>query len=461
MKKIFSAIVILICSSAFSQVFTDLYKDHIPENIIKDKILSSTLEINLQRDALLQPELIYLVLKYFRQYDENNFNKDLFNILKSNERIWLVKREQWAAQTLNEIRLSGNENVLLKTERDLEKLDADIKLRPDDKPAVLDKDEINLRDFLIVKFYRNSPELEYNSAENYSLIRNQVENDKKNYFSSIGKGTKEDVSVNEFFDNVINNWYLLIDNDELKASGLLLNAYNSNQLQRSKAKRSFSFLFGNVFFNQSAKFEEAIEFPDISEKLMLNKKFSIPQNYFGLGYKLFLKDEASIFSYVEADLSFSIGYAEKEEKVDAFFSSTTREGNIQIDENFRNFNDAYKLNSLNSSTLKIITPLLQYNYLSTECGVSFSYNTFSYEPDLYFIYSKYRTEFNGNTPILRETVASGSKSINTKIEKKYFSFIPVLDLSVFIIPGTLGIKASGSYNFAALNLFYNSSLQYF
>jgi hypothetical protein len=119
------------------------------------------------------------------------------------------------------------------------------------------------------------------------------------------------------------------------------------------------------------------------------------------------------------------------------------------------------LNSLNSYTLKLITPLLQYDYLSAECGLSLNYNTFSYEPDLYFIYSKYRTEFNGSIPILRETVSSGSKSINTEIEKKYFSFVPVLDLSVFIIPGTLGIKASGSYNFAALNLFYNSSLQYF
>lgn len=455
MKKILLVFFTLLSIPIFSQDYSNLYKDYIPEKILNDNVLSKTLDLNLQRNALLNPELIYLTLKFYEQYDKNNLDPELFENLKSNERIWLVRRSDWANNVLNKIMLTGKHELIYETEKPLRSLALDINLKDSDRLMELDDTEKKLRDFFVVKLYKNAPELVFDANIDYGLLRLQLEEGKRQYFIDLQNNPRRISSSEEIVNSVINQWYLF-DNNKISAAELL-NSSLENMIT-DKTRKRFSFFAGNAFINNTVKFSETISFSGINYEVNLDDKVLFPQYTFGMGYKLYFQKESFLLSYLDIQAEYSRAYTEVSRSKRVMYSYTTFDGSYETQEYLRNFDDSYKLTSLISYGLKVSVPLVEWEFLSFEIGGGFYFNNYQYEPDMYFIYSKYRTEYNSDgQPIYRETLLSGSTTINQKVKKEYFSFIPTIDVNLDILLG-FGIKISGSYNYLALNAFYKTAL---
>lgn len=456
MIKLFFVFVLVFNLQGFSQDFLKLFAHHIPENIKIDEVMSNSLDLNLQRNAALNPELIYLTLNYYQQYDGSKFDTQLFEMLKSNERIWITTRTKWAANMLEEIELTDNPEIIRNAEIDLKKLIIVVRSKEDDRLVVLTYAEKQLRDFYIVKYYNSDPEMKFDKEVDYISVRSQIESDKKLYFVGVKENPEMLSSPKEIVKNIINNWYLLYDDPELEASDILITSLVD--VLSDKSRNIYSLFIGNVFINNTIDFDESIDFPGIDHTVRLNSTASLPQFSLGIGYKLYFSNRSLFLSYVDIQLFYSKGYSEKTSKQSVVYKNTEVNGNFTTEESLRNFDDNYILSSLNSYGLKLSIPMYENDFLTLEAAFTFSLNSYLYKPDMYFTFSKYRTEYDSNgQPVARETLALGSQTIKDEVTEEYLSIIPMIDMSVKIY-NRLGAKISASYNYAALNLFYNTAL---
>jgi len=454
--KLFFALILVNNLQCFSQDFLKLFKYHIPENIKIDEVLSNSLDLNLQRNAVLNPELIYLTLKYYQQYDGSNFDTKLFETLKSNERVWITTRTKWAGNTLEKIELTNNREIIGNAEVDLKKLIIVVRSKEDDRLIYLTYDEKQLRDFYIVKYYNNDPEIKYDKEVDYISVRNQIESEKKQYFIEVKENSEMLSSPEEIVQNVANNWYLLYDNPELDASAILIASLID--VLSDKSRNKYSLFIGSVFVNNSIDFDESINFPGIDHTVTLNKTASLPQFSLGIGYKLYFNNKSLFLSYIDIQFFYSKGYSEKTSNQSVVYKSTEINGNFTTEELLRNFDDDFMLSSLNSYNLKLSIPVYENDFFTLEAGFNFSLNSYIYKPDMYFTFSKYRTEYDSNgQPVARETLALGSQTIKDEVTKEYVSVIPMIDMSAKIY-NRLGAKISAGYNYAAFNLFYYTTL---
>ncbi|MBP9120915.1 MAG: hypothetical protein KBF59_08615 [Ignavibacterium sp.] len=456
MLKYFFAVVLFFNSHIIAQDYLKLYRQHIPENILTDEVLSKSLDLNLKRNAELNPELIYLTLKYYQQYDGSKFDTKLFEILKSNERVWLSARTQWAKNTIEKLIATENHEIIRNAEPELNKLVIVVRSKEDDKLVDLTIAEKQLRDFYIVMFYNKDSKMKFDENTDYSYVRSQIESDKKRYFAEVKENPELLTSPAEIVNNVTDNWYLLLDDKNIEASELLINSISDVILDKSRKK--YSVFIGGVFVNTTINFEESITFPGIDYIVNMNKYTSLPQFSLGVGYKLYFDKKSFFLSYVDIQGYYSKGYSEERGEESVVYNNTVISGSFTTQELIRNFDDEFKLSSLNSYGLKLSLPIFENSFLRIEGGFNFSYNSYIYTPNMHFTYAKYRTEYGSNgQPIFRETLALGTQTITDEIKKEYFAFIPSLDVSIKI-DSRFGVKMIAGYNYAALNIFYNTAL---
>lgn len=451
MKTLIS-ILLFAFLEIYSQGFLKLYKDELPDHLLKDELLKNSIELNLQRNVLLNPELIYYTIVFYQQLDTSNFNSDQFDDLKSREKKWLIKRSQWAAEIINDNNLNDKSHQI---EDSFKKLLTDVKLNENDKASIQDNTERNLSDFYIVKYYNQDPELKYNAATDYGLIREQLEILKRQYFNDVHKNPALISSPSEIINNLIKHWYLLEEDENFNSAGFLTSVITDISVDESRKR--FSFRLGNVFYN-NIRFEESLNFPGIDQPVLLNKSESFPQLSFSMGYKIYLAKEQFLFSYLDIQALFAFGYAEVNREESIFYNSSEISGNVQTDTYIRNFQNKYKLTALNTYGMNLSMPVYRRSSLMIEASARVSYNNYKFVPDMYFLYSKYKITYNSTgQQIRREAVTSGAKTINEEVSKSYFSVIPTLDLTYLITSG-LNIQSCFSYNYVSLNLGFNTAL---
>jgi len=456
MFKYFFAFILFFSIQIIGQEYLKLYGYYIPDNIQTDKVLSKSLDLNLERNAKLNPDLIYLTLKYYQQYDGSKFDTKLFEILKSNERVWLSERTRWAENIIKKLKAAENHDIISYAEPELNNLLIVIKSKEDDKLIDLTENEKQLRDFYVIMYYNKDSKMKFDENIDYSSVRSQMESAKKRYFTDIKENPGLPASPSEIVNNVIENWYLLFDDKNIDASDLLLNSISAVILDISRKK--YSVFLGGVFLNNTINFQESIEFSGIDYIVNLSNTASLPQFSLGIGYKLYFEKQSFFLSYVDIQGYYSKGYSEKNAEQSVVYNNTVVNGSFTTQEMLRNFDDVYTLSSLNSYGLKLSFPIFENHLLRIEGAFNFSFNSYIYTPNMYFTFSKYRTEYNTNgQPIFRETLLSGGKTITDEIKKEYFAFIPTLDVSLKI-DSRYGVKMIAGYNYVALNIFYNTAL---
>lgn len=455
MLKCFFVIVLFFNSQIVAQDYLKLYRQYIPDNILSDEVLSKSLDLNLQRNAELNPELIYLTLKYYQQYDGSKFDTELFEVLKSNERVWLSARTQWANNTIEKVNATKNYEIIRSASPELNKLIIVVRLKESDKLVDLTDTEKQLRDFYVVMYYNKDSKMRFDENIDYSSVRNQMESDKKRYFAEVKENPELLTSPAEIVNNVTDNWYLLFDDKNIEASDLLISSISD--VIDDKSRKKYSVFIGGVIINNTINFEESITFPGIDHTVNLSNKTSLPQFSLGVGYKLYFDKESFFLSYVDIQGYYSKGYSEENAEQPVIYNNTVVTGNFTTQEFLRNFDDDYKLSSLNSYGLKLSLPIFENSFLRIESGFNFSYNSYVYTPNMHFTFSKYRTEYDTNgQPIFRETLVLGTQTITDEIQKEYFAFIPSLDVSLKI-GNRFGVKMIAGYNYAAVNVFYNTA----
>lgn len=456
MKKIFLLIAVLFNYQSSAQDHIELFRSHIPDKILNDKNLSNTLDLYIGRNAILNPELIYLTLKFYQQYDSTNFNTQLFETVKENERIWLEKRNQWAAGLLEKIKSTGHQQLFNRIEYQLTQLHADINLKPSDKTVVLSPDEIMMRDFYIVKLYLDDHDYTFNDSQNYSTIRTQLEETRIQYFYDVQTNPSLISRTSDLIDDVIKNWYLLQKHPEIDIVGLLKTV--NVDITENKTRKRLSFWVSSVLYNNTIHFTESIGFTSFDQKLNLDKKTSLSQFSLGVGYKFHIPQKSVLFSYIDVQAYYSRGLTGNDFEQSIFYSSSKLDGNFRIEEYLRSFENDYKLSALDSYGLKVSTPLAEFYLFTLEASCSFSLNSYLYTPDMHFIYSIYRTEYNDlGQAVSRETILSGAKKITDEKRISYFALIPSLDITMDLI-ADLSVKLSGGYNFAGVSVYYISNM---
>lgn len=453
MFKIIISFLLLLNVQNFSQDFLKLFRQHIPDNIMIDQILSNSLNMNLKRNAYLNPELLYFTLQYYQQYDGNKFDTKLFEVLKMNERVWFLKRNEWVNSTLEKINQTVDHDIIFNSEIPLTDLITEVRGKENDILTKLENKEKQLSDFYIVKFYNNNSEMKFEDKTDYSQIRNQIEESKQQYFREVKANPALLSTPAEIVNNVVDNWYLMLEDKELDASDIIITCLDDMLLDKGRKKYSIS--FGGVFVNNTIDFEEKLNFPGINHTVTLNKTSSLPQLSLGIGYKLFFDKRSYFLSYVDIQAFYSLGYSEVFEEYPVAYTNEEVTSTYTIDETLRNFNDDYKLSSLNSYGLKLAVPVYELDFLVLEAALSLNMNSYTFKPDMHFTYSKYKT--NVGPPVTRETLALGALTLQEEKVKKYFSIIPMID-ATFRIDSKFGVKFNFSYNYMVMNLHYATAL---
>lgn len=448
-------VLLILSANLFPQDFLKLFRSEIPENILLDPVISKSLDLNLKRNVLLSPELIYATIKYYQQYNGEKFDTKLFEELKKEERFWILKRNDWAQSTIEKIKLTEDHNIISNTIGPLE--DLIIEVKNPEKNTVINSNnsETQLRDYYIVKYYNSKPEMRFDDTQNYTAIRKQIETSKLQYFIDVMANPDLLISPTEIVDNVIDNWYLLLDNQEINSTNILTACLDDILLDKSRKK--YSIFIGGVFVNNTVNLDEKLNFPGIDYSVNINKTGSLPQYSFGIGYKIYFDKKSYFLSFVDLQLFYSMGYKEISEEYPVAYTNKEVTSTYTIDETLRNFNDDYKISNLNSIGLKFSIPFYEMGVLSLELAASLNYNSFLYKPDMHFTYSKYKT--NVGPPVTRETLALGAETIQEEKTINYFSVIPMLDANI-IIESRFGLRLSASYNFAAMSVFYATPLFY-
>lgn len=101
----------LLIQLNFTQSLTGLYRNFISDSVFSNKNILNSLEINLQRNSKLNPDLIYSTIESYNNYNDTLLLPKLLDDLKSNERFWLIKRSDWAKHTLSKINEIGSDEL--------------------------------------------------------------------------------------------------------------------------------------------------------------------------------------------------------------------------------------------------------------------------------------------------------------------------------------------------------------
>lgn len=444
--------LLLINVVLFPQDFLKLYRNDIPDNIKIDQSISNSLNLNIIRNISLSPELIYLTLKYYQSYDGKSFDTKLFENLKSNERYWFEKRNEWVKLTKEKISQTENFDLISLTDQSLNDLIIDVRKKETDLPIVLNNSEINLRDFYLVKYYIHDPDLKYDININYSDLRSERENERLKYFKDVSENPKIVISPQDLIKKVSENWYLLSESKELVADEILIECIDTENIR--KGHTPFSVFVGGVFINNIIDLDEDIKFPDLNRTITMNTESSLPQFSIGAGYKVYFKKSASYLSFIDFQLFYSFGYLSKDDTYQYRFENLENTSTATIKELISS-TGSYQLSSFNSLGMKIATPFYQLNFLSLDLALNISWDSFKFTPQIVFTHSRIRS--SSLPPSSVDTISFSQVILYSPKNKSQLSFMPMIDANLRIEDG-FNARISFGYGYFNMGIVYSTSL---
>lgn len=315
MRKILALALIMI-GTISAQIQYELIKSHLPENHL-NVISEQTIAAQLERDAALDPLLIYLRLNYWNKLLGENIRNDKDNglqFIKYHLNNKYTERNNWfkVQRKILESNYKYDpyfENVM----NDLNGFMTKSELSETDAVQETAADE-NLLNYFSYIFLTEEQGLEFDPDINYFY---KYENSKADYIDKLLKinnefQTKYAEQDDNFSYNLLRRWYILKEKEELlpDVPSILINYYTNyySSLRESTFEIRFGY-FNKLYHNT---FDMKFNSPERDIPIDVGDTKDLNNFTLHLGYKYFIRNTVSILSYIQFNLLLTYGMSKAE-----------------------------------------------------------------------------------------------------------------------------------------------------
>lgn len=432
MKRILKYIFLLLfTTSAFTQDYTELYKDYLPKQIISNKHYSKNVDATIKLYAETDPALIYFYLKNLKlKLEERKTNPDsnFTNILQARLSKAKELKLEWAKRDIsllnNHIPFSIKRFRILKFYANVIAADGGRRI-VEDVPEPIDK---NLQEYFIYISFIQQVGMAYDSKINYNELVDQYVASKVTELNVIYDNALSlpDSEVKKAIEFAFQKPYLL------KGSYLdrfntvtkfylyeLIDKYYSDVVKKYFDWYSLSMEY--TYLEMPLEFSGNFEYSDYFD-FLYKYSYNIYTNntkFIQFGYKQKIRSELSTFS----SLNFKFGYAHSISKTTDFKPQNFWEGRFMMPglvyEGKYYLSEYRKFNS-EAYYAQIYTPIYYiFHFLCLEAGVSYFYQSVSLEYD-FTTEGHFTNPYGGDVP----DVKFGTETIRFKdAYSKYYPFL--------------------------------------
>lgn len=459
-KLYFVLFFCLFQTISFSQVQQSFLQKQLPQAIqTNPEILKQVTQV-LKRDISLHPDLIAYRMNFYdrlfnqgiKDNNENGLNN--LNLITAHfnkmRNLWIRKQQQNISASNSNINYKNLSNDFL------EDYFSEI-------PDSLGKPELflnkNLVDYYALFSLGEQTIEKYNPQINYSAERTKIQNgareDYKKKLNVISKVGFTDLSI----EKIIDNWFLFDENspDQKIITDYILN-YFSSLYSTDKLNLNAVFLGGAYYVLKDGidiKFNQPIN----STETIIGSLSKIAQVDFHVSHMFPLKDELSIFSFLNIGLSGSFLLSQNEEGIEPkmVYIRNTRDSQEYISETWTFSKLSLTDIQVFSADLQASLPVVFFNhYMFLEVGVKSGFDFYSYILSSKYSYGKVEVKWDPNQQQYVRNILY-SKPSETTSEKKLiskFRLYPTVGLTIQKFNPIL-IQFSASYNYISARLGYS------
>ncbi len=320
MKKIL--LLLFVCSSIiFSQNmhYTKLFKDFIPNGIKNNQQGLEQAEVNLKQDALLHPALIYYYLKYLDLRINHNILKPQANFFQALSNLYKKIKNNFAIEQKKKIEeqnyVNIKENAMVSCLYDFfAEYNKEIHIDPNIK---IDRNEQNY--FVFISFTDKSEP--YDSTKDYSLKLNGEIDRKFDHFNSehknLDKMTREEKLT--LMDEMNTYWYFFdpaekffnrkmnIEPNEIAQDIYKNDFYILNNFIAEVFYYPVNYIFKTTGSKDISTSYYSVTNPDIERDIHTKIDYNTKKLFdIFVGYQIPFKKEYTSFSYLDAELGFTL-----------------------------------------------------------------------------------------------------------------------------------------------------------
>lgn len=437
MKKQFYVLLLFsLYSISFSQIQPSFLQKQLPLSIQSNpEILMQVTQV-FHRDASLHPDLIAYRMQYydrlFNQGIKDNNENGLNNLNLFTAHFYKM-RNKW---------IRNQQQVITNRDFNINYKNLSVDFLENfyaEMADVLDQPELFL-DNNIVNYYAlfalndQMPE-KYDSKIDYSRERNKIEeNILEEYKNELYAGGKNGPQE-EFVENLINYWFLFeenLDNKKIIADYIL--NYFSSLYSINKLSLNTVFVGATYFVLDDGidiKFNQPL---NSTENIIgsLSKTAHVDLN---INHKIPLKDELSIFSFLNIGLSGSFMLSQNVKGIEPkmVYFRNTEENPDYISETWTFSQLSIRDIQAFSTNLQASIPIVFFkNYMYLEVGAKFGFDFYSYSLNSKYSYGKVEVVWDPNQQRyirnVLESVPSGNSSEKKTISK--FILYPTLGFTI-------------------------------
>jgi hypothetical protein len=404
------------------------YSNILPKEITQNESLFESAIDVILREAAINPEMIYYRVNYYNEiYKNKNTDKKTNGYDElNNAKIKYLKEKN----ALIDKEINGLDNDFLKERHagSVESFWNNLKDTPTSETFTLNKTvDKNLMNFYAVFYHSNGIINNYDSTENYLALRNKYEEEIRDKIINIGvllekEGGTENYGVDEIIEKNISS--LLITNDIDYSKVLLMKEkadYSINNLNKFSVGLGVRLPALNkttpiIYTND--KYEADVE---------IGNREDIRNIQFDLGYKIFLKDEIDLFSY----LNISAFYINSKANINLeaegkYIRKTILDTETEKTFEFYTFTKLTSTNSHDEYGIIISTPVFVIKpQMIFEFGLQLYYQN-NYSIDMTYDYKKVKAYYNTSGYLYKSEVLKEENGVNDLFEDAGLCVAPSL-----------------------------------
>lgn len=442
MHRLLVTLLILINFSITPQDMISIYDDYIPQDLLKNADIRSTIEINLRNNVEILPDLNYYYVMYLRSFfndKTSNPDSNYLSLFRYYKNKYLLERSNWANNQI--LSIDKHTDVSLKKNA-MQGFYTSLILSPIDNskditPLEIDK---NLMEFFNYLFFIETKS-NYDSSENYFLIDKRVLEEKsallnEEYINFNGYTYEQKIDK---IESDIVFWYLFRSPQPNKYK--ISTSYDAFELSIQTFDKLFlnrnNFSFGlsyNQFITKQKQTSSSYIYTDKPLPTFIDEitfTFPVLESYSptlsaDLSYKLALMPELEVLSYLKFFLGYSFikGMYEDDNQGKEFYRFT-----YNIISGTENEVYVYKSNGVTNVNnhlgfIRVLTPLFYFSksfYFEFGFDLSARFLNYNYE------ITKQSVRVKDN----QETIESEEKTIYSSTQS-IVNFSPVVSIVVSV-----------------------------
>jgi len=448
---------VLSVSLVFAQDIEDQVSVFLSDTVSKNPSLKSTIYNQMRPKAEIHPELSYHYLRYLKTYYKIQSNQDIravHDFLNQAVQHYKLQRSAWAENQLQEARENLNRPLYGLISPLFKKYI--LKSAEKKKPAATSPGLKNEMDYMVCLYYQSDSIIIYSPQHNYTIKRVEME---ARIIDGFNKYYGQTLSAKYHLDSdeitrLFHSWYLFCNDssNELKPKATFKPyEFISRFYRRQFIRQKFHISFRHSIYNTTFSYSLIPEPGRIKESKKMNQR----QMSLGLNYRYFIRDDYSMFCFLNFGFYMSIHSPLdpiSEKTPSPYVLKYTQNDHLIIE------NLTYKYYTLqgkrdHSLSALISTPLaFIFSKGSLNLGVFFGYNQITYYHHCQYRYRKTENWMVGDSHIVRIWEDYTREDSVEKVERNYFIF-PTLDI-LFPLWLNLIFEVNLSYKYGAVSISY-------